>query len=412
MKIAASLCAGPLTSCFNSCIASQSFPDELKLADIVPVHKKDDTTSKLNYRPISLLPTVSKVFERLIKKQIEPFINTWLSKFLCGFRKGYNPQYAILNMLRDWQKSLNTSGRVGAVLMDLSKAFDCLPHDLIIAKMAAYGFGHQALRLFPSYLTNRKHRVRIGSSISEYLNLLLGVPQGSVLGPILFNIFINDLLLTIQESSICNFADDNTIYVCDLSIPRIINRLESDLALVSSWFSNNGMVANPDKFQLIFPGTVNDIVIKVGGLHIISSNEVKLLGVKIDNQLTFHAHISDICKQAITKTKALMRIRNYLNQNQADLIFNAFIMPAFQYCPLIWMYCSKMAHNLINKTHHRVLRARFNTFSESFSEMLQIANTVSIHTRNLRLLMTEIFKSLKELNPPIMWNTFQVKTCH
>ena len=122
--------------------------------------------------------------------------------------------------------------------------------------MAAYGFGHNKLRLFLSYLTNRKHRVRIGSSISEYLNLLLGVPQGSVLGPILFNIFINDLLLTIQESSICNFADDNTIYVCDLSIPRIINRLESDLALVSSWFSNNGMVANPDKFQLIFPGTV------------------------------------------------------------------------------------------------------------------------------------------------------------
>ena len=118
-------------------------------------------------------------------------------------------------MLRKWQSCLNTSGKVGAILMDLSKAFDCLPHDLLIAKLAAYGFGQKSLKLFMSYLSDRKHRVRIGSSVSEFLTILLGVPQGSVLGPILFNIFVNDLLFAVNEASICNFADDNTLYVCD-----------------------------------------------------------------------------------------------------------------------------------------------------------------------------------------------------
>ena len=123
-----------------------SFPDELKLVDNVPIHKKGITSKKANksykanYRPISLLPTISKVFERLIAKHVEPFSNNWLSKYLCGFRKGYSCQYSILNMLCKWQSCLNSSDKVGAVLMGLSKAFDCLPTDLLIAKLAADGF--------------------------------------------------------------------------------------------------------------------------------------------------------------------------------------------------------------------------------------------------------------------------------
>ncbi|XP_057308104.1 uncharacterized protein LOC130645990 [Hydractinia symbiolongicarpus] len=134
----------------------------LSLAEIIPLYKKGSSTDKVNYRPVSLLPTVSKVFERILAKQLLPFFNTFLSKYLCGFRKSYSCQYAILNMLQKWQKCLSISGKVGAVLMDLSKAFDCLPFGLLIAKLEAYGVGYNTLKL--SYLSNRKHRVRLGSS--------------------------------------------------------------------------------------------------------------------------------------------------------------------------------------------------------------------------------------------------------
>ena len=246
LRLAAFECSSVLTSLFNEwVIGASSFPDELKLADIVPIHKKGSTTDKANYRPISLLPVVSKVFERLIAKQINPFINTWLSKYLCGFRKGFSTQHSILHMLRKWQSHLDTSGIIGAILMDLSKAFDCLPHNLLIAKMAAYGFGKSTLKLFHSYLSNRKHRVRVGSSLSGLLEILLGVPQGSVLGPILFNIFINDLLSVVQEN-ICNFADDNTLYVCGHDIPDVVRRIDKELHIVIDWLSKNDMIANPD----------------------------------------------------------------------------------------------------------------------------------------------------------------------
>ena len=147
-----------LTKCFNSSIVGSSvFPDQLSLADVIPLHKKGNTLEKGNYRPISLLPVVSKLFERLIAKQFQPFLNSFLSKYLCGFCRGYSCQYALLNMLLQWQKSLSNSDKVGAILMDLSKAFDCLPHDLLIAKLAAYGVRYDTLKL--------THSCLIGSSV-------------------------------------------------------------------------------------------------------------------------------------------------------------------------------------------------------------------------------------------------------
>ena len=407
LKFAATKCAPALTKCFNDALLHSEFPEELKLADIVPIHKKGSTSDKTNYRPISLLPAVSKVFERLLANQLTQYMDTWLSKLLCGFRKGYRPQYALLSMIRNWQNCLLNKGKIGAILMDLSKAFDCLSHKLLIAKLEAYGIGTQSLRFLYSYLTNRKHRVRINSSFSEWLELLLGVPQGSVLGPILFNIFINDLLFTVNGSSICNFADDNTLYVCDSSLDNVLSRLNADMRSILAWFECNSLIANPEKFQLIFPGTVNsNIAINIGTNVVMSSDIVKLLGVKIDSQLTFDPHIKEVCKKASQKTRALLRLRNHLNQKQTDLLVNSYILSAFNFCPLVWMFCSKKAHDLINATHKRALCAKATKFSVPLDVLLRESNTVSIHTRNLRLLVIEIYKALNQLSPAIMWNTF------
>ena len=169
------------------------------------------------------------------------------------------------------------------VLMDLSKAYDCLPHDLLLAKLASYGFGTCSLNLLHSYLSNRKQRVKIDTTFS----VLLGVPQGSILGPLLFNIFLNDLILRIEKSQIYNFADGNTLYASGKNIGDVATCLEVDMENILKWFDSNRMVANPDKFQVMFLGLPknSNICIEVDDLVLVPKDNVKLFGINIDSEL-------------------------------------------------------------------------------------------------------------------------------
>ena len=147
LKSSSEICSESMQVIFNDCIQNDVFPDLLKLADVTSLHKTEEKTRKKNYRPVSVLPTVSKVFERLLDKQIIDYMTPYLSSLLCGFRKGYNAQHALVRMLEKWKTSLDNGGNIGAILMDLSKAFDCIKHDLLLVKLDAYGFSREVLRL-------------------------------------------------------------------------------------------------------------------------------------------------------------------------------------------------------------------------------------------------------------------------
>ena len=180
-----------LISTCNSCISESYFPNELKAGDISSLNKKDDTFKKKNYRPITVLSSVSKIFERLIYEQVIPFTECSLSPLLCDFRKGYNTQHALLRFLETCKITRDNGDFACALLMDLLKAFDCLNHELLLAKL--YGFSRSTLKLIHSYLSNRRQRVKINGSFSTWKEINSGMPQGSVLGPLSFNIYINDL---------------------------------------------------------------------------------------------------------------------------------------------------------------------------------------------------------------------------
>ena len=306
-----------LTNCINHSFVANKFPDELKLSEVIPLYKKLDPLKKENYRPVSLLPYVSKVFERILYKQIMSYVTNLFSDYIAGFRKSHGSQHCLVKMLENWKSALDKSESVCALFMNLSKAFDTINHDLLLAKLKAYGFSREALTLMCSYLKNRKQKVVINNSASTTQTVIAGVPQGSIDGPLLFNLFINDLVFFIEYTALRNYADDNNLSITGTKIENLKKLLLADFKTVIEWFSDNYMIINPDKCKYMCMGknSYDNDTLSLNEFNLKNSDHEIILGITIDRKLTFNKRIKNLCKKAGQKLSALLRISPYLDEN-------------------------------------------------------------------------------------------------
>ena len=215
------------TDTISSSIRNGIFPEELKLVEVIPLFKKADPFDKVNYRPVSLLSHVSKVYERIIFNEISTYCEQYFSSFLTGFLKNHNTQHSPPTMLELWREALDKGKSVGAIFMDLSKPFDSLNHDdLLIAKLEAYGFSEKSLNYIQSYLRNRLQRTNVNNNFSLWKDIFAGVPQVPTLGHLMFNTYINDIFIFPHNVCLSNYADDTTLYSIGENMEKITIQTE------------------------------------------------------------------------------------------------------------------------------------------------------------------------------------------
>ena len=304
------------------------------------------------------------------------------------------------------EKSVDNGGAFGALMTDLSKAFDCLSHDLLIAKLDAYGFDKKSLELVYSYLSNRKQRVKVNDKYSSFGEILFGVPQGSILGPLLFNIFICDMFYFLEDYGIANYADDSTPYSAKSNHNLVVEELEKSSKILFRWLQANYMKVNTDKSHLLLSGNTK-LIANIDDNLIESEKDQVLLGITIDSNLSFEEHINNLCKKASQKLNALARISGYMDIPKRRTLMKSFITSQFGYCPLIWMFHSRGLHNKINSLHERTLRITYNDKTSTFQQLLEKDGSVSIHHKNLQALAIEMFKISNNLSPDIVKEIFR-----
>ena len=326
---------------------------------------------------------------------------------MCGYRNGYSAQHPLVLLIEKWKEILDKKGYAGAILMDLSKAFDTINHNLLIAKLHSYGFGKPALKLIKSYLSNRFQRTKINTCFSSWTELLQGVPQGSVLGPLLFNIYLNDLFWFNEQTNVCNFADDTTFHACNKELNEVVLRLENDALIAIEWFGWNYMKLNEDKCHLLLAGHKHEsYYANVGKSKIWEKHRQKLLGTTIDRDLNFNYHISNLCTKAGRKLSALIRLCRFYTLQQRRLLMKSFIDSQFSYSPMVWMFHDRGINNKINKIHERALRIVYKDDVSTFEELLQLDNSFSIHHRNIHTLAIEMHKSINNIGPELLNDIF------
>jgi hypothetical protein len=333
----------PITILINKSLESGIVPDACKIAKVTPIYKSKDKESFTNYRPISLLPSTSKILEKVIHKRVYYFLQQQniLYHSQYGFRPKHSTTNAVCEFISNTLNSLDNNQTTLGVFLDLSKAFDTIDHNILLHKLSHYGIRGIALDWFKSYLSNRKQYVSYKGSSSRSHEITCGVPQGSVLGPLLFIIYTNDLPISLTYSKCVLFADDTTIYYSSDNIDNIYLKINEDLKSVADWFRANKLTLNINKTNyIIFTKSArernNNKTIQIGSDIIKKVRHMKFLGIIIDEMLDSHCHIAH-CKNKISSgLYALNTLKHLLPSRQLKTLYYSLIHPYLNYGILLW----------------------------------------------------------------------------
>ena len=423
LKLSTPVIVPPLTHLFNKSLSEGLFPSQWKMTKLIPLLKSGDKSCPTNYRPIAILPCVSKVLEKIVQKQLTSYLkaNDLLSEAQSGFRDKHSTTTALLKVTDDWLLAIDKGLYTGAIFIDLKKAFDTVDPIIMLQKLKRMGFSDACLAWFRSYLTNRKVGTFLNSSMSNFSDIHHGVPQGSILGPVLFVIYINDIVSQVKNCRIHLYADDTVLYFSHNDPTHIENVLNNELKRVYDWMCVNKLSLNLQKTESFLIGSRsllsrrNALRIKLCGQEIKHKETVKYLGVTLDQQLKWDVHINALFVKAGKLVNYFGRLRHVLNETCLKMLYNSLILPLFDYADLIYGSSALKYTSQLQKLQNRAGRIilRINPYKHvSNHEIHQILNWDSLNTRRTKHLNTMVFKCLNDYSAPYLKKPFDFISCN
>ena len=331
---------------FNLSFSTNLFPEKWKRATVIPLFKGGDRSAVGNYRPISLLPLPGKLLEKIAHKNITLFLetNNILTDKQSGFRKGFSTSSAVADLTDDLFSAVNKSEISLAVFADLRKAFDTVSHKILGQKIEKYGLRGNVQNWCLNYLSGRCQQTLANGVRSKQLNLSYGVPQGSVLGPLFFILYVNDIqgALEATNAHVQLYADDTVVYTVGQDLNVVKRDLQQSLNCLDEWCQSNKLTLNPGKTKLMSFGTrhaikkTNQQALYLGGKKLQNVSTFKYLGFTLDSTLTFKSHLADVIRNVIHKKTLLARLKSFLHNDTALSIYKAIILPYFDYCDIVY----------------------------------------------------------------------------
>ena len=365
------------------------FPSNLKHAIITPIYKdKGSHNSSEFFRPISILPVLSKIFERAATNQIVEFLekNGLLYFSQHAYRKNHSTTTALIETTNFIYSELDKKNYVGLVATDLSKAFDTLSHDLLLTKLQNMGFGYSSITWFRSYLSNRTQQTKLGNIRSSIATTEAGVPQGSILGPILFISFTADFHCNFPNSNIYAYADDTQILLSAKTLQDLKLQVENTIALAQTWFTNNSLKINPTKTEIMvfsnkeIKHPISFSVDDDGTTkNIFNKKKIKILGVILDDRLTWHDHIKKVKSRASGAIRNLARTTPHLPLKSRKTLYDALVTPHFSYCDVVWGGANRTISSELQRTGNFAAKAMLGMKKrDSASEALKRLNMMTL----------------------------------